>query len=91
MDVKNFLFSAILCALIKYKTVVSSRSYLLSTQLCDVRTGSSGKVCLRTVWPFSINAAFLLSGLTFYLPIDINQRSTSFWEKHCKDFMYPKI
>lgn len=55
MDVKNVLFSAILCVLIKYKTVVSSRSYLLSTQLCYVRTGLSGIVCLKATLPFSIN------------------------------------
>lgn len=38
MDVNNLILSAVLCVLIKYKTVVSSRSYLLSRQLYDVET-----------------------------------------------------
>lgn len=61
MEVKNLMFSAILCVLIKHRTVVSSRSYLLSTQLCDVRTSLAGIVCLKATLPFSINTTFLLS------------------------------
>lgn len=51
---KNLILGAMLCMLIKYKTVVSSRSYLLSTQLYDVKTDFMCECMLKELYGLSV-------------------------------------
>lgn len=68
---------------VKYKTVVSSRSYLLSRQLYDVKTDFMCECMLKSYMAcINTDICFLCR---IYICIWIQQRGTGFCEKHCNN------